>query len=253
VVASVAAVDRTVISAIAHTDHPVAAPVCVDEVRRLVGHLDPPRGGNVVDLGCGWGIWLLELLAARPDLTGVGVDVSLPDGLPERAEGFGVADRVTWVQADASDWDGGAFDAVLCVGASHAFGGLSQTLDGVRRVLRPGGRVLLGDATWESDPSPAALEALGASPDDFLTLGGLVDRARAAGFEPTRGHVSTLAEWDDYEWSWTGSLATWALEPGRDPADAAEALTAARTHRDQWLKGYRGVLGFVTLVLHDVR
>ncbi len=42
------------------------------------------------------------------------------------------------------------------------------------------------------------------------------------------GHVSTLQEWDEYEWSWTGSLADWALADGRDPAERAEALEAAR-------------------------
>jgi hypothetical protein len=67
------------------------------------------------------------------------------------------------------------------------------------------------------------------------------------------GHVSSLEEWDEYEWSWTGSLADWALEPGRDPGDRAEALEAARAHRDAWLGGYRGVLGFATLVLVDAR
>ncbi|MGZ4508677.1 MAG: hypothetical protein ACXVX0_15645, partial [Blastococcus sp.] len=67
--------------------------------------------------------------------------------------------------------------------------------------------------------------------------------------EPGFGHVSTAAEWDDYEWSWTGSLATWALT---EAADRAGALEAARTHRRQWLEGYRGQLGFVTLVLHDI-
>ncbi len=63
------------------------------------------------------------------------------------------------------------------------------------------------------------------------------------------GHVSSLEEWDEYEWSWTGSLADWALEPGRDPADRDQALAAAADHRDAWLDGYRGVLGFATLVL----
>ena len=61
-------------------------------------------------------------------------------------------------------------------------------------------------------------------------------------------HVNDATEWDDYEWSWIGSLTEWALNnPG--PPDAAEALTVARKHRDQWLRGYRNVLGFVTLVL----
>lgn len=244
--------DRHAISTIAHLDHPVAAPVSTDEVHRLLGHLDPAQGGRVLDLGCGWGAWLLELLAARPDLSGVGLDVALPADLDECARAQGVEGRVKWVQADAATWSGGPFDAVLCVGASHAFGGTVATLEAVRRLVRPGGRVLLGDTVWEAAPTAAAQEALGAGPDDFADLAGLVAQVRSAGFEPGHGHVSTLAEWDDYEWSWTGSLVGWALEPDRDPAERDEALRAARNHRAAWLEGYRGQLGFVTLVLHDL-
>jgi hypothetical protein len=69
----------------------------------------------------------------------------------------------------------------------------------------------------------------------------------ADGWTPVYGHVSTIEEWDDYEFSWTGSLARWALDHPDDP-DAKQALEASAEHRDMWL-GYRGVLGFVTLVL----
>lgn len=41
-------------------------------------------------------------------------------------------------------------------------------------------------------------------------------------------HVSDVAEWDDYEWSWTGSLTEWALDNPGHP-DAAEALTLAES------------------------
>jgi len=63
--------------------------------------------------------------------------------------------------------------------------------------------------------------------------------------------VSDAAEWDNYEWSWVGSLTEWALDNPGHP-DAAEALAAAREHRDEWLRGYRGVLGFATLVLRRI-
>ena len=83
--------------------------------------------------------------------------------------------------------------------------------------------------------TPQALAALDASPNDFPDLAGLIQRVQAASFEPTFGHVSTLAEWDDYQWSWTGALTDWALHEAPTEADRVEALAAAREHRQAWL------------------
>ena len=247
--------NRVEISRIAHADHPIAAPVSEPAARRLLARLDPAASGRVVDLGCGAGAWLFELLGSRPDLTGAGVDTALHPEREQRAARRGVADRVSWHETDAASWapaDGGLHDAVLCVGASHAFGGLDGTLDAIRRHLRPGGRALLGETIWEQQPSAAAQEALDAVPESFPTLAQLVATFERHGFELGYAHVSSAAEWDDYEWSWTGSLIAWAQRDAPTDADRDEALAAARAHRRQWIEGYRGELGFVTAVLHDI-
>ena len=240
--------ERATLSRIAHRHHPIAAPVSQARARVLLSRLSPPPNSAVLDLGCGSGVWLEELLDSRQDLTGVGVDIALP---PDVAHGR--SDRISWVEADAARYEGEPVDTVICIGASHAFGGLAPTLSAVRQHLRPVGQVLLGDALWERPPSAAAQEALQAGPDEFPDLAGLLAQTRAAGFEPGYGHVSTLGEWDDYEWSWTGALTEWALREAPLQAERAEALAAARRHRDEWLLGYRGELGFVFVVLNDSR
>lgn len=235
--------ERWELSDIAHTDHPIAAPIDEPRMVELIGRLHVPTTGRAVDLGCGSGRWLTEVLTRHPAATGVGIDLHLSPGRPP--------ERARWIEGDVADFSDGEFDVVISVGATHAFGGLSPTLAAVRRHLRPGGEVILGDAFWERTPGPAALVALHAAAEDFPTLPGLVALVRQHGFEPTFGHVSTLAEWDDYEWCWTGSLTRWALRDAPTPTLRAEALAVATEHRDGWLGGYRGVLGFVTLVLAD--
>lgn len=136
----------------------------------------------------------------------------------------------------------------MCVGSAHAFDGLIGTLETAGRHVRPDGVLLVGEGFWQAPPTSAALAALDCEPEDHTDLAGLIATVEQAGWTPVHARVSDDGEWDDYEWSWIGSLTEWAVENPGHP-DAADALTAAREHRDQWLHGYRDILGFVTLVL----
>lgn len=237
--------DRTTLSAIAHTAHPVAAPLSDASVDRLLALLPVADGGTVADVGCGGGQWLVRLLAQRPSLRGLGIDLSEPAlvAAAAAAQVWGVTGRVEWRRADGSAPLGEAVDTVLCVGSTHVFGGLEPTLAALAERVRPGGAALLGDGFWEAPPSDRAREVIGDLPD----LAGVVAGCRAAGWSVVGGHVSGADEWDAYEWSWAGTLTAWALaHPG---PDGDQARTVAREHLDEWLGGYRGQLGFVTLVL----
>lgn len=239
--------DRRRISRIAHTHHPIAAPLDDVTVRRLLGRALRRGDERVLDLGCGEGAWLLRALDGRPGVTAEGVD--LDTGALRKAAreavGLDVGDRLTFHEQDAGAFTSPhPFDVVLSVGAAHAFDGLLPTLAAARAHLAPGGTVIVGDAFWEREPTPELVKTLG----EYEDLASTVDRIVADGWTPVLAHVSTVREWDDYEWSWTGSLAEWALDHPADP-DSGAALDAAAVHRAEWLHGYRGTLGFVTLVL----
>ncbi|MFC0101036.1 SAM-dependent methyltransferase [Micromonospora marina] len=243
--------DRQRLSSIAHSHHPIAAPVSGVNVNRLLRRAGRRPAARILDLGCGEATWALQALAHHPDGHADGVDLN-PYALERAAEAAavrGLADRLTLHERDARSYvPDGDYDLVLCVGSTHAFGGFGGTLELAGRHVDPDGILMVGEGFWPVPPTPAALAALGAKPDDHTDLAGLVDAAEQAGWTPVYGHVSDVAEWDDYEWSWTGSLTEWALDNPGHP-DATDAFAAAREHRDQWLRGYRGVLGFVTLVL----
>lgn len=244
--------DRSQIVDIAHRRHPIAAPVAPERLRELVGWLSAGADARAVDLGCGEGEWLQELLLTHAQITGVGVDHMLPASAARRTAERGLSDRVRWIETDASTWSDGVFDVVLCVGATHAFGRLEDMLLAVRRHLRRGGQALIGDVFWEGTPSASALAAFDVADGVVPDLAGFVRATRGQGFESSYGHVSTVAEWDDYEFSWTGSLVDWAVREASTTQDRDQALTAAREHRDAYLTGWRRELGFATLVLHDV-
>lgn len=244
--------DRNLVSSVAHRWHPIAAPLSDSSVGTLIHRSGVRPGNRVLDLGCGLGAWPVRLLEDTAGTSAVGVDRSPAALAAARARSAHLGDRVQWIEADAAAWVGDRFDVVLCVGASHALGGLTGTLAAVRQHLVPGGRAIVGDGIWDVPPSARALAALDAGEDDFPDVAGFVAAAREQEFEPSYGHVSTLDEWDEYEWSWTGSLTQWALAEAPTSAERQEALRVAGEHRTAWLDGYRGVLGFATVVLHDV-
>lgn len=243
--------DRQRLSSIAHAHHPIAAPVSGVTVNRLLRRADRRPAARILDLGCGEGAWALQALAHCPDGNADGIDLN-PYALERAAAAAtsrGLDERLVLHERDARTYvPDGDYDLVFCVGAAHAFGGLAATLELAGRHVNPDGVLLVGEGFWQSPPTAAALAALDAKPADYADLAGVVDTAEGAGWTPVYAHVSDPAEWDDYEWSRAGSLTEWALDNPGHP-DAAAALTRARARRDQWLRGYREVLGFVTLVL----
>ncbi|MEU4690856.1 class I SAM-dependent methyltransferase [Actinoplanes sp. NPDC023714] len=244
-------VDRQRLSSIAHTHHPIAAPISGVNLNRLLRRAGREPAARILDLGCGEAAWSLQALAHYPDGVADGLDIN-PFALERAAAAAaerGLADRLLLHERDVREYpaDGG-YDLVLCVGSTHAFGGFRKTLDAAGRHVTADGVLMIGEGFWAVPPIPAALDALDAAESDHTDLAGLVAVAAEAGWAPVYAHVSEAAEWDDYEWSWTGSLTEWALDNPGHP-DSAAALAIAREHRTGWLAGYRGVLGFVTLVL----
>jgi SAM-dependent methyltransferase len=240
-------VNREQISRLAHADHPIAAPLDDDSVYRLLERGISRGDGRILDLGCGGGEWLVRALTTHPRLRAEGVDISERSLAHARktARVHGVQERLALHHEDAAGFTASrAFDLVLSVGATHAFGGLLPTLTAARKHLAPGARVLIGDGFWVHEPCLEAVEMLG----DLADLPTTVDRVIADGWTPVYGHISTRRELDDYEWAWTGALASWALDHPDDP-DSSQALQAATTHRDQWLRVYRDALGFLCLIL----
>ncbi|WP_308425100.1 DUF1203 domain-containing protein [Wenjunlia tyrosinilytica] len=242
------------ITALAHRDLDFNSPLSDVRAVGLIHSLRPLAGARILDLGCGWAELLLRLLEAEPTATGVGVDTheaALERGRANAAA-RGLSDRVRLEAADAvataANGTGGPVDVVTAIGVTHAWGGARHTLEAVRPLLRPGGRFLFGEGFWERPPTARASAGLKARPEDFLSLSELVDLAIGCGYRPLAVSVANADEWDSFESRWCGGLERWLLEHPADPA-AGKVRAVADEHRDGWLGGYRGVLGFAYLTL----
>ncbi|HYH50285.1 MAG TPA: methyltransferase domain-containing protein [Acidimicrobiia bacterium] len=108
---------------------------------RVLGELRATRPRSIVDVGCGTGIFAARL---EQELTPGGVvGCDLSSGM--LAEAAARTRRVAWLRADSGrlPFRTGAFDAVVCTQAFHFFDQPVAWAE-FRRVLKPGGRVLVG-------------------------------------------------------------------------------------------------------------
>ena len=123
------------------------------EVAFLVDELGIGAGSRVLDVGCGPGRHALALAAMGVTVVGVDVSTTFVDLARAQADARGLADRASFVRADARSLGYEAeFDAAfsLCQGAFGLLGGPASdggepddlsVLAGMARALRQGGRL----------------------------------------------------------------------------------------------------------------
>ena len=132
-------------------------------VDHVVGLLGLTGNEVVLDLGCGNGLFLREV-AARTTLRGRVVGLDLAGGVLMTARRRLDAEDLTveLLEHDAGDLDrfpSGSFDRVMINYALHHVPDIDRCLAGVRRVLRPGGRLLVSTDSVESMAELYALHA----------------------------------------------------------------------------------------------
>lgn len=117
-----------------------------------LGQLALRPGERLLDVGCGPGL-LAEMAAAAVGPQGevFGVDLS-PSMVALARQRCALLPRVAFEVADAIalPCDGERFDAVTCIQVLEYVADADRALAELKRVLRPGGRLLLVDTDWES-------------------------------------------------------------------------------------------------------
>jgi SAM-dependent methyltransferase len=130
--------------------------------RRYFEWLDAPEGGRAIELGCGAGHVVADLLESTPLGEAVGLDPS--PVLVERARAtFGSVEGLSFVEGDARDVseESEAFDLVLFHTTLSHVPRPEEALAEAFRVLRPGGRVAVFDGDY-------AANTVALGPDDPL-------------------------------------------------------------------------------------
>ena len=182
------------------------------DVRRRRGlvleALDAQPGERVVDVGCGPGFYVedvLERVGPEGEVTGVDVSEAMLAMTAKRVAGRPNA-RVAEGDATRIPLPDGAIDRALSVQVFEYVADTAAGLAELRRVVRPGGRVVIWDIDWSTlslhSGDQARMDRVLAAWDRHLTHPTLPrtlgTSLRAAGFDDVRceGHVFTATSMD---------------------------------------------------------
>lgn len=104
-----------------------------------VDHMALDAGDHFIDLGCGLGAALEHATATGARTAGIDPSPSMVERASERVSQA----EVRLGSAESIPFDDGAFTAALAVSTYHHWADTETGLNEVRRVLRPGGRLLV--------------------------------------------------------------------------------------------------------------
>ncbi|WP_276850655.1 class I SAM-dependent methyltransferase [Enterocloster lavalensis] len=102
-------------------------------------------GDRVLDLGCGNGN-LIRMLGEVKQVSCWGADLS-PQMIREAGKNLGEGVNLAVADAASLPYGDGQFDIVICNASFHHYTEPERAVEEIRRVLRTGGTLILGDPT----------------------------------------------------------------------------------------------------------
>lgn len=209
-----------------HRGLPRQSPGSEATTRHLLSLCGPlPERPRALDLGCGPGPSAL-LLAAEAgahgaDVTAVDLKDGFLDELRAAAAARGLTDRVRAVKADMGDlaYPDGSFDLVWAEGSAYSIG-FATALARWKRLLAPGGTLVLSECEWTVDEPSAGARAFWDVHYPLRSTARNLAAVQAAGYRVLGVHRHPDSDWAAY-YGPLGERAAGAPEPAGPEAAAA--------------------------------
>jgi len=223
-------------------------PSSPEKIVRLGKFLRFEPGKRVVDFGCGMAEPLV-LWAKDYGISGIGIDVRREacDRAREKIKENKLDDKLEIICMKGAEFkpDKADFDVATCIGASFVFGGFRETIQAMKKLIVPGGRMGIGEPYWLSSQVPNEYVRLESNIHSEYELLHIV---REEGFEIEYVIRASHDDWDTYESdNWYG-LVRW-LEDNPDHPERHEVINHFHTYQVRYFKYGREFLGWAMYAL----
>ena len=209
------------------------------------------QDSRIIDFGCGYGE-VLALWAERFGISGIGIDIR--EHVCNRAQNKmhkrRMAERIEIVCANAAEYpfEKHGFDVALCIGASFIWGGYRPTIRAMKKAIRTGGKLVIGEPYWLKGDVPSEYSEQQAVHTEYE----LLQITREEGVDLEYVMRASHDDWDRYEaGNWYG-LIRW-IEENPDHPERQDVINHLHNAQDEYLRYEREYLGWAMYILNTIK
>jgi ubiquinone/menaquinone biosynthesis C-methylase UbiE len=199
----------------------VMNPVDPENILKLCELAGISEDSSVIDAGCGNGTVIASISAAFGARCS-GIDIREEGCLNavSAVKEAGLEELINIYFADASEYTPEPdedYDLAISLGSSQIWGGIEETISGLRNIIKEDGKIIIGERYWRcSNLSPEFSREW----PEILTEYEILQICRENGYEIQAVIHSAENEWDRYESAiWANCLKWLSENPGHPQAD----------------------------------
>lgn len=249
--------DRNKFSHIGHSHHKFYNPISNEKMDTILNSVNLKPSDKVIDIGSGKCELLIRLIE-KYKIIGTGVE--LYEGFIKEAQ-QNAAGRINindlmLINKDAKEVipnnEDSQYAMGICVGSTHALGGLEATLKGLRKCVKNGGYIIIGEGYWKTKPSSEYLKALDSDESELNSHYGNIKLAEELGLISLWSVTASDDDWDAYECLYSMSIENYCFDNPEDP-DCIEMLERIRNWRNTYFSMGRDTLGFGLYLFRNIK